>query len=174
MQPEPHSRKEHVRPFQMPVCIFHTQDSLPAPVYIVVFLKWQCPVSSPIIIGSWIPLRLSNSSAFIAENCIREPLTCFCSWMDCQYSSCFLFIQFLLTFVTTFADMTRTGSGSESGCEEPCLANSFHSHMSWHPYQLNPFTFCKLYQGMMALPDCLEFIWKLLIALMTAWLSKII
>jgi len=77
-----------------------------------------------------------------------------------------------VTFIATFTDMPRAGSGSVSECEEPCLANSFHSHMSWHPYQLNPVTFCKLYQGMMALPDCLEFIWKLLIVLMTAWLSE--
>jgi hypothetical protein len=73
--------------------------------------------------------------------------------MDCQYSSCFLFIQPLLTYFATFADMPRAASGSVSGCKERCLANSFHSHTSWHPYQLNHVTLCKLYQGMMALPD---------------------
>jgi hypothetical protein len=94
--------------------------------------------------------------------------------MDCQYSRCFLFVQPLLTFIATFADMPKAGLGSVSGYEEPCLANSFHSIISWHPYLLNPVTFCKLFQGIMALPDCLEFIWKLLVALMTTWLSEII
>lgn len=71
--------------------------------------------------------------------------------MDCQYL-CLRFVQTLLTFIATLADMPRAGSGSVSGCEEPCLANSFRSHISWHPYHLNPVTFWKLYLGMMALP----------------------
>lgn len=43
----PHSHKEHVQLFQMLVCICHTQDCLPAPVYLSV-----CPVNSPVIIHS--------------------------------------------------------------------------------------------------------------------------
>jgi hypothetical protein len=36
--------------------------------------KWQCPVSSPIIILSWFLLKLSNSQALLAQGCLRKPL----------------------------------------------------------------------------------------------------
>ena len=55
--------------------------------------KWQCPVSSPIIIFSWSLLKLSNSPALLAEGLLRNPLACLCPQMDCQYASCFLLVQ---------------------------------------------------------------------------------
>jgi hypothetical protein len=67
-------------------------------------------------------IKLSNSPALLAEGLLRRPLAWFCPRMNCQYSSCFLLIQLLITALGTFADMPRTGSGSISGFEEPYLA----------------------------------------------------
>jgi len=51
--------------------------------------------------------------------------------MNCQYSSCFLLIQLLITALGTFADMARAGSGSISRYEEPSLAtiNSYCKYL---------------------------------------------
>ena len=84
---------------------------------------WRCPVNNVVIIPSWFVLKLSNSPAFFSRGFLRKPLAYVCPWMDCQYSSCFLLIQSLITPMATLADMPRVGWGAISGCEEPCLAN---------------------------------------------------
>ena len=38
MWPMPRGHKEHARPFQLPICIYHTQDCLSAPAWIDVHL----------------------------------------------------------------------------------------------------------------------------------------
>lgn len=85
--------------------------------------KWQCPVSSPIIIPSWVLLKLSTTQALLAEGHLRKPLAFLCPWMDCPHASCFLIVQFLMTPLTTFVDMWRACSGPTCVCVEPCLAN---------------------------------------------------
>ena len=94
MWPKPHSHKEHVRPFHMPIDTYHTKD-FTSPKYYP--FKWQCPVSNTVIIPSWFLLRLSNSPAFLVEDLLRKPLVCLCPWIDCQYSSCFLLVLPLIT-----------------------------------------------------------------------------
>jgi hypothetical protein len=70
-----------------------------------------------------------------------------------------LLLMFLIhSALTTFADMPRTGSGSMSGCKEPCLVKwltvsfpSIHicpgTHTSWIV------TFCHFHQELIAVPD---------------------
>jgi hypothetical protein len=153
MQPKPNNHKGHMQPFQMPICIYHMQDCLPAPVYADVLL-FECPVSSPIITCTWFTLKLSNSLALLAEGHLRKLLACFCPWIPV-----FLFVQDLIPSLVNFADMSRVGSGPLSGHEEPCLAKwsavSFPSisHMSWQPHQLNPGMFFQFYEGLTAFPD---------------------
>ena len=55
--------------------------------------KWQCPVSSPIILLYWSLLKLSNSPGLLAEGLLQKPLTCLCPQIDCQYASCFSLVQ---------------------------------------------------------------------------------
>ena len=54
--------------------------------------KWQFSVISCVRILSWIPLRLSNFQALVADVPLRKPLTYRYSWIDCQYI-CFLLVQ---------------------------------------------------------------------------------
>jgi len=51
--------------------------------------------------------------------------------MNCQYSSCFLHIQLLITALGTFVDRPRAVSGSISGFEEPSLVtiNSYCKYL---------------------------------------------
>jgi hypothetical protein len=96
--------------------------------------KCWCPGSNPVSILSWLLFKLRNSPAFLSGGLLRRPLACVCLWRDCQYSSCFLLIQPLITPLVTFADMPRAGSGLVSGCVEPCLATGW-IHMcpsTWH------------------------------------------
>lgn len=72
------------------------------PVYMDVLLN-ECPVKSPVITCTWFLLKLSHSPAFSVEGILRKTLACFYLWMDCQHSSCFLFIQPLITSQATFA-----------------------------------------------------------------------
>jgi hypothetical protein len=50
-------------------------------------LKWQCPVSSPVIILSWFLLKLTDSLALVTEGLWRKPFACLCAQNDWQYSS---------------------------------------------------------------------------------------
>jgi hypothetical protein len=59
--------------------------------------KCQCPVDNVVIILRWFLLKLSNSPALLVDGLWRKPLAWLCPWMDCQYSLCFLLIQFLIT-----------------------------------------------------------------------------
>ena len=81
---------ERVRPFQLPVCIYHTHRLFTSPSLNRCPFKWQCPVSNPVIILSWFLLRLSKSPALIPEGFLRKPVACLCPRRDCQCSSCFL------------------------------------------------------------------------------------
>ena len=65
--------------------------------------RGQCPVSSPIIIHCGFWLKFSNSLARIAEGLLRNTLACPCPGMDCQCSSCFLFVQPMITALATLA-----------------------------------------------------------------------
>jgi hypothetical protein len=117
--------------------------------------KWQCPVSSLIIILSWFLLKLSNTPALSAECLLGKPLACFCPRMDCQYSVCFLFVHHLINSLPAFADMPRTGSGPINGREEPCLAS--WSAISFPSIPICPGThpvmFCQSHQWLMSAPD---------------------
>jgi len=45
---------------------------------------------------------------------LRRPFVCLCPCMDCQYSSCFLFIQSLITPLASLPDKPCAGSGQVS------------------------------------------------------------
>jgi len=108
--------------FQTPVCIYHIQDCLPVPVHTNVPLN-ECPVIIIIIIPSWLLIKLNNSPALLADGLLRRSLAFLCPQMDCQYASCFLLVQPLITQMATFADKPTAGSGPITGSEETCLAN---------------------------------------------------
>ena len=120
--------------------------------------KWQCSVNSHVNTLSWFWLKLSNSSALLAEGLLRRPLACVCPLLDCLCSLCFLLVKSLITPMETIADKTKAGSSTMSGCKEPYLGNlsaislPVNSHVSWHTYQLYSVTFCQFYQGLMAVP----------------------
>ena len=97
--------------------------------------------------------------------------------MDCQYSSCYLLVQPLVTSLAT-SYVLKAGLGPASGCEEPCLADlsvvSFPSipmcpgtHTSWILLCSASFT-----RDWWQCQINLEFIWKLSRALMVAWLLE--
>jgi len=121
MWPKPHSHEQHVRPFQMPVYIYHTEDCLRALVQIGVLLNDSDLLENFVNILRWFLLWLSNSPALFAEGFLRKPLSCLCSQTDCQHSSCFPLVHCLISPVATFADIQSTGSGPMCGCEQPCL-----------------------------------------------------
>jgi hypothetical protein len=59
--------------------------------------KRRCPISSLVIILNWLVFKLSNSKALLVEDLLRKPLACLSPQRDCQYSSCFLLVQPLIT-----------------------------------------------------------------------------
>jgi hypothetical protein len=140
--------------------------------------RWWCPVGSPISILSWFLFKISESPALLAEGVLRKPLACLCPRMDCQYSICFLYIQPLITSLAILAEMPRAGWGPISECEEPYQASwsaiSFPSipmcpstHTSWTLLCSASLT----RDWWQSQTTHLELIWKLLSALMAAWLS---
>ena len=78
-------------------------------------VKRQYPASRPVIILGWFMFILSNFPAFLAESFLRKPSACLCPHMDCHCSSCFLFIQSLITPLTTFKHIPSGGSGPVCG-----------------------------------------------------------
>lgn len=121
LSPMPHSDIEHARPFQMLLCIYHSQDCLPTPSLNRRPLKGQWPVSSPITILSWFLLKLNNSPVLFAQVLLRKPLSCLCPWVNYQCSSSFLLVQSMITHMAIFADMPKAGSGLVCRHEESCL-----------------------------------------------------
>ena len=106
--------KKRLRPFQMPVCVYHTQDCLQAPV--LMSLKINCPV----IILSWFLVTLRNSPALLAERLLGKARSLPLSMTGLPVPLDLLLVQSLITPVITLEDMPRAGSGPVSGCEEPC------------------------------------------------------
>ena len=116
--PKLHSHKEHVKPFQMHACKPLSLGTVYQPSQNQCHFKWDCPVSSPVIILSWFLLWLSNSQSFFHRGFfLRKPLACLCPCVDCQCSSCFTVVQSMITSLATFAVIPSAGSGSMSGCD---------------------------------------------------------
>ena len=63
MWPKLYSQKEHVRLFWMPVYMSHL-GLLTSPTLNKCPFKWQCLVTNPGIILSWLLLKLTNSPTF--------------------------------------------------------------------------------------------------------------
>jgi hypothetical protein len=177
MWPKPHSHKQHVRPFQMPVYICHTGDCLPLSLNGCPF-EWRRPVRNTVNILRWFLLRLSNSPALFAECFLRKPLSCLRSQTDCQHFSCFLLVHSLISPVATFADIWSTGSGPVSACEEPCQANLSVISLTSIPMCPHTNTTWILLCFASLTTDCwqsqtnLEFIWRLTWVWMAAWMSE--
>lgn len=114
-----HIHKEHARLFQLPVRVYHIWDCLPEQfvwMYLQVAVLCQQPCQ-------YSQLKLGDSLVLLAEGLLTKPLACLCSPVDCQYYSYFLCVQFLITPVSTLADILQAGSGPVTGCKEHCLAN---------------------------------------------------
>ena len=69
----------------------------------------------------------------------KKALSLPCPCMNCQYSSCVLLVQSLITPLVTFADIPSAGSGPVSGCQYPCLTDS--SAISFPSIPMCPGTF---------------------------------
>jgi len=108
------SHKEHVRPFQMPVSICHTQVCLPAPVLMPYKDKLPCYYSQ--LISAQVQEFPSSFSRGSVKKACSLPL----STNGLPTLLHFLPVQSLITPVTTFEDMPRAGSGPVRGCAEPC------------------------------------------------------
>lgn len=83
------------------------------------------PVSccNPVNILSWFNSRSLLCTGVCVCFFKRKPLACLCPCIDCQSSSCFLLVQYLITPLATFADIPCAGSGPINECEEPCLVD---------------------------------------------------
>jgi hypothetical protein len=72
--------------------------------------RWQCPVSSPVCILDWF--WPNSYLARLAEILLSKSLACLCPRMDCQYSSCCLLVQPLISPMVTYVDVGMAGSGT--------------------------------------------------------------
>jgi len=89
---------------------------------------------------------------------LRKPLACKCPRLDCQCSSRFLLIQVLITQWQPLqkhqvqAQVLRVDVRSLPWQ----IFNYFislNSHLSWHPYQLNPVMFYQFHTELTTIPD---------------------
>jgi hypothetical protein len=85
--------------------------------------KWQCPVSSRVIIFSWFLLKLSNNSALLAKVILRMTLACLCSRVNCWCNLCVLLVESLIMPLENLVGMPRAGSYPIRECEKPRLSN---------------------------------------------------
>jgi len=109
----------------MRVCICHTRDCHQL-YFKYMSLEMAVPCQKPHHFPWLISAKLSNSPALLAEGLLRKSLACLCPQMDCQYSSCYLLVQSLVTSLATSSYVLRAGLCPAGGCEEPSLVNGFH------------------------------------------------
>ena len=148
----------------------------PSPCSNTSTFKWQCSISSPVIISRWFLFKLSNSPAFLTV--FKKALSLPFSTYGMPHCSCFLFVQALITPLATSAHIPSAGSGPMSRRKELSLAN--WSGISFPPIPMCPGAHTRwtllcstgFIRDWRQSQTCMEFIWKLLNTLMAAGLSE--
>jgi hypothetical protein len=103
----------------MPYLICHTQDCLPAPVFMS--SKGNCPVNSPVIrYSQLISAQVEQFPSSFNRGSVKKARSLPLSINGLPLPLNFLLAQSLIIPVTTFEVMPRAVSGPASGCEEPC------------------------------------------------------